>query len=119
MTLPKTRQTRLFRVTVALGLGVALFPAVPASAEPGRKPVSVEFAYDPEESGVTNYRNLLVKVRRACTQQGPRSIAYMPKEKACIAQMTNLTVAQLNKPEVNVAHAAATGATGRRELAAQ
>jgi hypothetical protein len=32
--------------------------------------------------------------------------------------MTNLVVAQLDKPEVNVAHAAATGA-GRRELAAQ
>jgi hypothetical protein len=114
MTLP---QTGLICSILALGAAATSPVATPAFAD-GPRPVSVEFAYDPDASAATNYRNLLVKVKRACTQQGPRSIAYMPKEKACIEGMTNLVVAQVDRPEVNVAHAAATGA-GRRELAAQ
>jgi hypothetical protein len=114
MTLPKTG---LFCSILVLGAAAASLAAAPAFADRPR-PVSVAFTYDPDASAETNYRNLLVKVKRACTQQGPRSIAYMPKEKACIAGMTNLVVAQLDKPDLNVAHAAATGA-GRRELAAQ
>jgi hypothetical protein len=114
MTLPTTG---LFRFALAFAATSTFFAIIPAFAD-GPRPVSVEFTYDPDASAATNYRNLVVKVKRACTQQGPRSIAYMPKEKACIAGMTNLVVAQLDKPEVHVAHAAATGA-GRRELAAQ
>jgi hypothetical protein len=116
MALPKTRPVLSI---LALGMAAASFAAAPASAET-RKPVSVEFTYNLEESAATNYRNLLVKVKRACTQQGPRSVAYMPAERACIAGMTNLAVAQIDKPDLSVAHAAAVERYAeRRQLAAQ
>ncbi|HEX5008652.1 MAG TPA: hypothetical protein VFV70_16180 [Hyphomonadaceae bacterium] len=116
MTLPTTR---IFRFAVAFAVTTTAFALIPSFAEPGRPPVSVEFTYNPEESAATNYRNLRWHVKHACEQQGPRSVQYMAKEKACVEGMTNMVVAQLARPDVNVAHAAATGVTGRRELAAQ
>lgn len=117
MTLPRTR---LFYPLLALGAAATVFAALPASAQGARirPPVSVTFTYDPEASAATNYRTLVIRVRRACTQQGPRSITLMPNEQACIQGMTSLVVAEVNRPDLNAAYAAATDRQAeRRQLA--
>ncbi len=117
MTLPRTR---LLYPLLALGAAATVLAALPASAQAmrTRPPVSVTFTYDPEASAATNYRNLVIRVRRACTQTGPRSITLMPNEQACIEGMTSLTVAQLDRPDLNAVYAAATERdAGRRQLA--
>jgi hypothetical protein len=116
MTLPENRP---FCSVLALAVAATCLATAPVSAEPGRRPVSLEFTYDPEASAATNYRTLLVRVRRACMQEGPRSVAYMAREQACIEGMTNLAVAQINRPSLMAAHEAARGKAERRQLAAQ
>lgn len=118
MPLPKTR---LYCSILALGMVATCFAAAPASAERNRQPVTVKFTYNSADSAETNYRNLVVKAKRACNyaHQGPLALASPVDEKACVQQMTDRAVAQINKPDLMAAHAAATGATGRRELAAQ
>lgn len=118
MPLPKTR---LFCSILALGLAATSLAGAPASAERNREPVTVKFTYNPADSAETNYRNLVVKAKRACNyaHQGPLALASPTDEKICVQQMTDRAVAQINKPDLMVAHQAATGATGRRELAAQ
>jgi hypothetical protein len=116
MDLPNAK---LARSLLVLGVAVTLIAALPASAQMGRirPPVSVTFTWDPEASAATNYRILQWRVKQACTQQGPRMIMVMPKEQACIKGMTDMTVAELNRPDLNVAHADATRA--ERQLAAR
>ena len=116
MTLPKTS---VFLAILAVGAGATALSAMPASAQMfrNRQPVSVNFTYDADASAATNYRNLLIKVRRACDKNGPLALGGPAEERACVEQMTNQAVAQINRPEINVAHAAATGAPDRRELA--
>ena len=118
MTLPKTR---LFCSILGLGLAAASLAGAPASAERNRQPVTVKFSYNPADSAETNYRNLVVKAKRACNyaHQGPIALGGPVAEEACVRQMTDRAVAQINKPGLLAAHQAATGATGRRELAAQ
>jgi hypothetical protein len=107
MALPNAK---LLRSLLALGVAVTLIAALPASAQSGRirPPVSVTFTWDPEASAATNYRILQWRVKQACTQQGPRPIMVMPKERACIEGMMSMTVAQLDRPELTVEHANAT-----------
>ena len=113
--------TRLFRFALAFAVTAACFALVPAFAERNRQPVSVSFKYNPADSAETNYRNLVVKVKRACNyaRQGPIALASPADREDCVAQMTDRAVAQLGRSDVMAAHQAATGITGRRELAAQ
>ena len=115
MTLPKAR---LFRSMLALGLAATSLAGAPASAQMwrNRQPVTVSFTYDPDASAATNYRNLLVKVRRACPLGGPLALSNPASQRECIEQMTERSVAELNRPDLMAAHEAAKG-EARRQLA--
>jgi hypothetical protein len=116
MILPKTR---LFLAIVALGAGATALTAMPASAQVlwrNAQPVTVNFTYDPDASAATNYRNLLVKVKRACPLGGPLALSNPASQRACIEQMTDRSVAELNRPDLLAAHEAAKG-EARRQLA--
>ena len=117
MFLPKAR---LFCSIVALGFVATSLAGAPAAAERNRKPVTLQFTYNAADSAETNYRNLLVKAKRACNyaHQGPLALGSPADEKACVQQMTDRAVAQIGKPDLMAAHQAATGAE-RRQLAAQ
>jgi hypothetical protein len=116
MTLPRTT---LFRSILALGAGAACLAALPASAQHRlRPPITVHFTHNPEDSAATNYRNLLVKVRRVCRSSGPLALSSLADQRICIAQMSDLAVAQVGRPDLMAEHEAAKGAAGR-QLAAQ
>ena len=117
MILPNARQ---FCSIFAIGLVATSLAGAPASAERNRKPVTVQFTYNPDDSAATNYRNLVVKAKRACNyaHQGPLALASPTDERACVQQMTDRAVAQIGKPDLLAAHEAAVGAE-RRQLAAQ
>jgi hypothetical protein len=56
-------------------------------------------------------------VRRACPLGGPLAVSSPADQRVCIEQMTERSVAQLNKPDLMAAHEAAKG-EARRQLAA-
>ena len=115
MILPKAR---LFCSILAIGLVATSLAGAPASAERNRKPVTVQFTYNPDDSAATNYRNLLVKVKRVCRATGPLALSSPADQRVCTAQLTDRAVAQIARPDLMAAHEAAIGAE-RRQLAAQ
>jgi hypothetical protein len=116
MTLPRTT---LFCSILALGAGATCLAALPASAQHRiRPPITVHFTYNPADSAETNYRNLLVKVNRVCRPSGPLALSSPADQRICIAQMSDLAVAQVGRPALMAAHEAAKG-QARRQLAAQ
>jgi UrcA family protein len=102
----KTFASTLLVATLAAA-GYAATPA--AAADPGRKPVTVEYRYQSWESPETNYKNIRRIVKRACSAEGPRPLSLQLKEQECMSEMMNRAIEGLGRQQLAALHDKARG----------
>jgi hypothetical protein len=101
--------TKLFTAaTLAFALPAALAGA--AGAEAGRTTYSIEFQYNPAATAEANYRAFENKAQRECITPGPRPLALVVQERACVADIMERLVAAMGHAELARVHSERNGA---------
>jgi hypothetical protein len=80
-----------------------------AAAEAGRESFSLEFRFDPQATPEANYAHFLHRVKRACTNPGPKPLAVAVHENACVDEVMDQMIARMGRADLASVHFDRTG----------